>query len=120
MPPTAELVAFYAQSWIAGDPGAVRRLIAPDAEIEWNLDQPVDDEELVQTQQRMAAFADAITVTSAAAAGDRALLLYDCAAPFGTVRVAEFLTVADGRVTEIRQLYDVAALRRFFPGLLDD
>ena len=30
---TAEVVAFYAQSWINCDPGAVRRVIAGDAEI---------------------------------------------------------------------------------------
>jgi hypothetical protein len=120
MPPTAEVVAFYSQSWIGGDPGAVRRVIAPDAEIDWNLDQPVDDEELVDVQHRMAAFADAITVTSVICAGDRAQLIYDCEAPFGTVRVAEFLRIADGTVAEIRQLYDVVALRRHFPGLLDE
>jgi len=120
MPGTTEVVAFYAQSWIGCDPGAVRRVIAPDAEIEWNLDQPVDDEELVDVQHRMATFADAITVVSVVCAGDRAQLIYDCQAPFGTVRVAEFLTVAAGTVGEIRQVYDVVALRRYFPGLLDD
>jgi ketosteroid isomerase-like protein len=33
--------------------------------------------------------------------------------------MAEFLTVEDGRVTEIRQVYDVTAIDRFFPGLYD-
>ncbi len=117
---TAEVVAFYAQSWINRDPRAARRIIAGDAEIEWNLDVPVDDEELVQTLDRIAAFADSVTIVSTTRADDRTVLLYDCAAPFGTVRVAEFVTVADGQVSEIRQVYDVVALRRYFPGLLDD
>jgi hypothetical protein len=117
---TAEIVAFYAQSWINCDPGAVRRIIAPDAEIEWNLGTPVDDEELVQTLDRIAAFADAVTIVSTSCTGDRAALVYDCAAPFGEVRIAEFVTVADSAVSEIRQVYDVVALRRYFPGLLDD
>ena len=47
-------------------------------------------------------------------------LVYDCVAPFGTARIAEFVTVTDGRITGIRQVYDVVALRRYFPGLLDD
>jgi hypothetical protein len=119
MPGTAELVAFYARSWINRDRDAARRLIAPDAEIEWNLQAPVDDEELVQTLHRIAAFADSVTVASTTCAGDRACLVYDCVAPFGTVRMAEFVTVADGAVSEIRQVYDVVALRRYFPGLLD-
>jgi len=119
MPGTAELVAFYARSWINRDRDAARRMIAPDAEIEWNLGAPVDDEELVQTLHRIAAFAGSVTVVSTTCAGDRASLVYDCAAPFGTVRMAEFVTVADGAVSEIRQVYDVVALRRYFPGLLD-
>lgn len=117
---TTEVVAFYAQSWINGDPRAVRRVIAPDADIEWNLDAPVDDEELVQTLDRIAAFADPVTVVSTTCTGDRAALVYDCVAPFGTVRVAEFVTVADGQLSGIRQVYDAVALRRFFPGLLDE
>ncbi|BCJ53524.1 hypothetical protein Asp14428_49990 [Actinoplanes sp. NBRC 14428] len=116
---TAEAVAFYAQSWIATDDRAVRRIIAPDAEIEWNLGLPVDDEELVQTLHRIAAFADQVSVVSRTCAGERAALVYDCVAPFGTVRLAEFLVVAQGRVSEIRQVYDVVALRRHFPGLLE-
>ncbi|MEU4214101.1 hypothetical protein [Actinoplanes sp. NPDC026623] len=119
MPGTAELVAFYARSWINRDRDAARRLIAPDAEIGWNLEPPVDDEELVRTLHRIAAFADSVTVVSTTCAGDRACLVYDCAAPFGTVRMAEFLTVADDAVSEIRQVYDAVALRRYFPGLLD-
>ena len=117
---TAEVAAFYAQSWINCDPRAARRVIAGDAEIEWNLDVPVDDEELVQTLDRIAAFADSVTVVSATCVGDRAALVYDCVAPFGTVRVAEFVTVADGVLSGIRQVYDVVALRRYFPGLLDE
>ena len=117
---TAQVVAFYAQSWINCDPRAVRRVIAGDAEIEWNLDVPVDDEELVQTLDRIAAFADSVTVVSTTCVGDRASLVYDCVAPFGAVRIAEFVTVADGAISGIRQVYDVVALRRYFPGLLDD
>jgi hypothetical protein len=117
---TAEIVAFYAQSWINRDPRAARRVIAGDAEIEWNLDLPVDDEELVQTLDRIAAFADTVTIVATTCGDGRAALIYDCAAPFGTVRVAEFVAVADGALTEIRQVYDVMALRRHFPGLLDD
>ena len=117
---TAEVAAFYAQSWINCDPRAVRRVIAGDAEIEWNLDVPVDDEELVQTLDRVAAFAESVTVVSATCADDRSDLVYDFVAPFGTVRIAEFVTVAEGVLRGIRQVYDVVALRRYFPGLLDE
>ena len=114
-----DIVAFYISSWTGDDPAAVRQLLAPDAEVEWNLDAPVDDEELVQTLHRIAVFADAVTVVSRVCAMDGAALVYDLAAPFGTARMAEFLTVEDGHLTEVRQVYDVTAIDRFFPGLYD-
>lgn len=114
----AEVAGFYARSWIHRDRAAVRRMIAPDAEIEWNLGVPVDDEEVVQTLYRIATAADSVSVTSVICAGDRVTLIYDCAAPFGTVRVAEFLTISDGRVGEIRQVWDLVGFCRYFGGLL--
>jgi hypothetical protein len=117
---TADLVAFYADSWIAGDRNAVRQLLDPEAEIEWNLDMAVDDEELLQTLHRIAQFADGVTVFSKVSNELGAALVYDCAAPFGTARMAEFLTVDDGRITRVRQIYDAVAINRFFPGLVEN
>jgi ketosteroid isomerase-like protein len=112
-----DVVGFWIRSWTNDDRLAVRQLLAPDAEIEWNLDAPVDDEELVQTLHRIAVFADSVEVVLQAPAEDGAALAYDLAAPFGTARMFEFLTVAHGRITEVRQVYDVAATDRFLPGL---
>ncbi|BFU41821.1 non-hydrolyzing UDP-N-acetylglucosamine 2-epimerase [Krasilnikovia sp. MM14-A1004] len=110
----------YAQSWIDGDRHATRRLLAPDVEVEWNLDVPVDDEELVQTLHRIAVFATEISLVSRVSTGATAMHVYDCATMFGTVRFAEFLTVADGHVTEVRHVYDAVGLNRYLPTLLDD
>jgi ketosteroid isomerase-like protein len=44
--------------------------------------------------------------------GDEAMLLYDMTAgPVGTLRVAEHFTVADGRITRIRQIHDTRPVR---------
>jgi ketosteroid isomerase-like protein len=112
-----DVVGFWTHSWTSDDPAAVRRLLAPDVEVEWNLDAPVDDEELVQVQHRIAAFADSVTVLESTLADDGATLVYDLVAPFGSARMVEFLVVADGRITEVRQIYDVTATDRYFPGL---
>ena len=114
-----DVIGFWTRSWISDDRAAVRRLLAPDVEVEWNLDAPVDDEELVQTQHRIAVFADSVTIVSQVCTGDSAALVYDLAAPVGTARMAEFLAVEGGRITEVRQVYDVTAIDRFFPGLYD-
>jgi hypothetical protein len=112
-----DVVGFWTRSWISDDQVAVRRLLAPDVEVEWNLDAPVDDEELMQVQHRIAAFADWVAVVETTPAEDGAALVYDLAAPFGTARMVEFLGIADGRITEVRQVYDVTATDRYFPGL---
>jgi len=117
---TEDLVDFYAESWISGDRHATRFLLAPDAEIEWNLDLALDEEELVETLNRIALFADSVTVVSKACNDGGAVLVYDCAAPFGTTRMAEFLAVTGDKITGVRQLYDVVALNRYFPGLVDE
>jgi ketosteroid isomerase-like protein len=112
-----DVIERYVQSWINDYPAGVRRLIAPDADIDWNFDAPVDDEELVQTLHRIAAFADSVTVVARTGDASRAVLLYDLAAPFGTARLVEFLAVRDNHITEVRQVYDAVAIDRFFPGL---
>ncbi|GAB1695072.1 non-hydrolyzing UDP-N-acetylglucosamine 2-epimerase [Krasilnikovia sp. M28-CT-15] len=117
---TEDVVSCYAQSWIDGDRHAMRRLLAPDVEVEWNLDLPVDDEELVQTLHRIAVFATEISVVSRVCTGTAATHVYDCPTMFGTVRFAEFLTVADGHITEVRHVYDAVGLNRYLPTLLDD
>jgi ketosteroid isomerase-like protein len=114
-----DVIGFWTRSWIADDKAAVRKLLAPDVEVEWNLDAPVDDEELLQVQHRIAAFADSVTVTGETIAEDGAALVYDMVAPFGTARMVEFLAVADGRITEVRQVYDVTLTDRYFPGLYE-
>jgi ketosteroid isomerase-like protein len=117
---TEDVIDFYAGSWIGGDRAAVRQLLSPEADIEWNLDLAVDDEELVQTLNRIALFADSVTVVSTVCNDQGAVIVYDCAAPFGIARLAEFVTIDDGRITEVRQVYDTVAVTRFFPGLVED
>jgi len=115
-----DVVGFWTRSWISDDRTAVRRLLAPDVEVEWNLDAAVDDEELLQVQHRIAAFADTVAVLDRTTADDGAALIYDLVAPFGRARMVEFLAVADGRITEVRQVYDVTATDRYFPGLYEN
>ncbi len=117
---TRTIARFYADAWTQGDPTSVRQVIAADAEIDWNLDAPVDDEQLVQTLDRLAVRSRTVVLTNEVYAGDRAALVYDCAGVFGTLRLAEFLVIAEGRITDVRQLYDATAARRYFPDLLPE
>jgi hypothetical protein len=112
-----DVIDFWTTSWTSDDPAAVRKPLAPNVEVEWNLDAPVDDEELLAVQHRIAAFADSVTVTGQTAADDGTAIVYELVAPFGTARMIEFLAVVEGRITEVRQVYDVTSVDRYFPGL---
>ncbi|GAA3339393.1 hypothetical protein GCM10020358_23010 [Amorphoplanes nipponensis] len=65
----------------------------------------------MQTLDRIAAFADAVTLVSTTCAGDRAWLVYGLRGPVRTVRIAEFLTVADGASPASGRCTNVVALR---------
>lgn len=108
---------FWVRSWTSDDLTGARRLLAPDVEAEWNLDAPVDEEELLQVLYRIAVFADGVTVVARTDAVDGAALIYDLAGPFGTARLVEFLGVEKEKINEIRHVYDVTAIDRYFPGL---
>src|SRR3569833_12743 len=111
-----DVAGFWTQSWTNDDRPAVRRLLAPDVEVEWNLDAAVDDEELVRILHKIAVFADSVSVVARTPAEDGAALVYDLAAPFGTARMIEFLAVTDGRISEVRQVYVVFVSVCFFLG----
>ncbi len=114
-----DVAGFWTRSWINDYRLAVRKLLAPDVDVEWNLDAAVDDEELVRVLHKIAVFADSVTVAARTPADDGAALVYDLVAPFGSARMIEFLAVTDGRITEVRQVYDVTATDRYFPGLYE-
>jgi hypothetical protein len=42
--------------------------------------------------------------------------LYDCIMHFGTIRTAEHLGVTDGKISEIRVVFDATELRKVTPG----
>ncbi len=61
-----------------------------------------------------------VEMLGAIAAGDEAVLIYDLdMPPLGVLRMAEQLTVVDGRITSIRQVHDTATMRAagFAPAL---
>lgn len=114
---TRDLTRDYVDAWTHGNRDRVRDLLAPDALVEWNLGLPVDPETLLETLARIAAQTEVVRVVSETYADARAAFVYDCVASSGTVRTAEFLSVSDGRIAEIRQVYDVTAVHRHLPGL---
>jgi hypothetical protein len=116
---TRDVAHRYVDAWTHGDRDRVSEVLSPDASVEWNLGLPADVATLLDTLTEIARVADSVQIIAETYADERAAVIYDCVAPDGTVRAAEFLAVVDGRIREVRQTYDVTALRRMLPDLLD-
>jgi len=109
----------YADAWRHGDRAGALDLIDPGATVEWNLPRPAGVPALLSTLTQLVAGCLEVQLAEETYAGYRAALVYDCSTLDGPIRIVEFLAVADGRIQEIRQVYDLTALRRLIPGLLD-
>jgi hypothetical protein len=106
----ASVARRWAAAWSSRDLGALFQLMAAGIAIESNLDP---DGDFVEVMCDLAAAVDRIDVVSEVVAPDgQVALIYDCAGPAGTVRIAEFLDVRDGLVTSVRRVYDVVAAQR--------
>jgi hypothetical protein len=67
-----------------------------------------------------AAALESIEVFSLTVIDDRVAIVYDCTARGETFRLAEFLIVGDDElIHEVRRVYDLSAVERLLPGLLN-
>ena len=102
---------------LGGPTSALFRLLAAGANIESNLDP---DGDFVEILTNYAAALTEIGVFSLTVIDNRVAIVYDCTARGETFRLAEFLVVGgDGLIHEVRRVYDLSAVERLLPGILD-
>lgn len=132
-PTTRDTARAYLAAWAAGDLDAVRRLLAPDVTVESNLTPtggPTDRRTwgrtagaagLVDFLGRIAPALAHVTLVSETYDAGRAALMYDCHTrePAGTIRTAEFLEIGEAGIHGVRRMYDLVAVGRLLPRLLD-
>lgn len=101
---TRELVRAYHEAWTSGDHDAFQRLLGEDVEMAFPI--PIAWPE-----------GTSVTLLWEIVDADQAVQIYDAKSPAGAVvRVAEHVTVRDGRVCRIGPVFDVATMRRFMAG----
>lgn len=106
------VVRAYHDAWTEGEFETAVGLLAPDLKVE----VPVNDYPTTESfGTALTAFGGLVThvaLLSELYGDGEAMLLYDMDVPgLGTLRVAEHFTVADGRITRIRQIHDTVAMR---------
>jgi hypothetical protein len=101
----------YHRAWTSNDFARAGSFLARDLHTDVPINTYADADEFLGAVTRFSEVIDSVDVLAEFEHADEALLLYDLVgAPFGTLRVAEHFTVADGRIARIRHVHDTAAL----------
>jgi len=106
------LARTYHRAWTSGDFAAAAALLAPELETDVPLNAYATKEEFVAALGGFGSLVDRTETVAEVGRGEEAIRIYDMTTgPFGTIRIAEHYTVADGRITGIRHVHDTVALR---------
>jgi hypothetical protein len=102
----------YHAAWTGKDFATARRCLAPDLRTDVPLNTYTDRDDFAAAMARFGALAERVDMLAEFSTATQALQLYDLhTQPFGTLRIAEHLTVHDGLIRHIRHVHDTATLR---------
>lgn len=109
---TLAIVRRYHHGWTHKDFPAASALLAEDLNVEVPVNAYPTAASFAAALAAFGGLSQRVELLGEYAQGDEAMLLYDMEVQgLGVLRVAEHFTVADGRITRIRQIHDTAALR---------
>jgi hypothetical protein len=112
-----EVARRWVDAWTGGRTRTLFELLAAGAHVEANLDP---DGDFVEVLTGYATALEAVAVFSLTVIDDRVAIVYDCTARGEAFRLAEFLVVGEDQlIHEVRRVYDLSAVERLLPGLLD-
>ncbi|MGH3274549.1 MAG: nuclear transport factor 2 family protein [Streptosporangiaceae bacterium] len=111
-PGTTAIIRAYHDAWTAREFDLAAGLLATNLTVEVPVNEYPTAESFAAALKNFGSMATNTDLLASMSAGDEGMLLYDMDVPgLGTMRVAEHFTVADGKITRIRQIHDTAALR---------
>jgi hypothetical protein len=109
---TLSVVRAYHRGWTTKNFDQAARLLAPDLKVEVPINDYPTPESFAQALAGFGALVQSVTLLAEFAKANEAMLLYDMdVARLGKLRIAEHFTVADGKITRIRQIHDTAPVR---------
>lgn len=105
------VVRAYHDAWTGRRFDDAARLLAPDLAVEVPINDYPTAESFAAALAGFGALVNRVELLCELGEGGDAVLLYDLdVAGLGPLRVAEHFTVADGRITRIRQIHDTVTL----------
>ena len=112
------LIEKYHESWTSGDFAAARQCLAADLDFRGSIDAFAGAEPFLASLAQFHRMLRGVTLLRSFFDAEGGALLYDCdtATPAGQIRTAEFFRVRDGRIVEIRLVFDATELRKLMAG----
>lgn len=109
---TAAIIRAYHDAWTAKDFDHAVALLADGLTVEVPVNDCPTTDSFAATLKSFGSMTTKADLLAVMSDGEEGMLLYDMDVQgLGTLRVAEHFTVADGKITGIRQIHDTAALR---------
>ncbi|HWR02191.1 MAG TPA: nuclear transport factor 2 family protein [Chlorobaculum sp.] len=114
---TGTLIETYHKAWTSGDFTAARSLLADDLDFRGSISTFTRADDFIAVLTQFQQILKGVTLLKSFFDDNGAVLLYDCdtVTPAGVIRTAEFFTVSDDRITEIRLVFDATELRKAMP-----
>jgi hypothetical protein len=115
---TRQLIEAYHNAWTSGDIACARSYLADDLDFEGSISTFSKTDEFIAVLKQFQGMLRGVTVLQRFFGEAGGALLYDCdtATPAGIIRTAEFFTVRNGKIAEIRLVFDATALRQLMAG----
>jgi ketosteroid isomerase-like protein len=113
-----EVVGRYKQAFGSGDIAAARALLADDLHFQGPIDEFHSADDYIQSLAKLAPIVTGTDVKRTLADGDDVVTIYDLHTntPAGTSPVAEWATVRNGKIAELRVFFDARPFAAMFEG----
>lgn len=111
---TRKIVEGYTSAWTSGDLETARSYLADDLEFRGSIDNFNDADSLISALSVFLHILKSVDMQTTFYHEDEAIQMYDCVtdSPAGTIRTVEYFKLADGKITEIKVIFDASELRK--------
>ncbi len=113
-PTTNNIVHAYFSAWTRGDVDKAGEYLHDELDFLGSIDEFQSKEELLGALRKFSAILQSVELLRSFVDGNEAMLMYDCVttSPAGTIRTVEYLKVVDGKIKELRVVFDATELRK--------
>ena len=111
---TRQLIETYHDAWTTGDFTTARRCLADNLDFKGSIDKFQKADDFIAALRGFQSMLRGVRLLKSFFDQNGAALLYDCdtATPAGVIRTSEFFSADNGKITEIRLVFDASELRK--------